>query len=84
MLHDQKSKELKPLPCGAFKRQVLKMYPKTPENIIKDTIHYSQVLCNPHLSEKKLRDKQWLSRRVLEKIIEIEGPPSGYEERFSD
>lgn len=75
-------KALKLLPCGATKKEVFKMYPKMPDSKIRKTIHYCQEACNPHLSEKEIKHSQWLSRNVIKRIVEIEGVPAGYENRF--
>jgi len=75
-------KELKLLPCGAFKGQVFEMYPRTPDGTLRDTMLYCQKIVYPHLPEKKLKNAQWLSRLVIEEIIKYEGPPAGYQSKF--
>lgn len=84
MSHDQKTKELKPMPCGAFKRQIFKMYPKTPESDIRASILYCQKEVFPHKSEKELKNKQWLSQPVLKELIRYEGVPDGYQNTLKD
>lgn len=84
MLHDQKTKELKMLPCGAKKKQVFKMYPLMPESRLRNTIHYWERHFSPHLSEKEIKNAQWVSRNVLEKVVDTEGVPAGYQFKFKD
>lgn len=76
MFPEKKTKKL--LPCGAFKRQVFKMYPKTPEKTLREDILYCQQMVYPHKSEEELKNKQWLNRKVLKKIVEIHDAPEGY------
>ena len=74
---------LKPLPFGAKKSQVFKMYPRTPERMLRSTIHHAQKEINPkNLPEEELIKTQWVNQKVLQRIIEIEGPPAGYEPEF--
>lgn len=74
---------LKPLPFGAKKSQVFKMYPRTPERIIRSTIHHAQLEINPkNLPEEELIKSHWVNQKVLKRIIEIEGIPAGYEADF--
>lgn len=87
MNSDQKtsSSTLKPLPFGAKKSLVFKMYPSTPENTLRSTMHYCQKLLNhKNLPEAELINKQWLSKNVLEEIIKYEGAPAGYEKNFRE
>ncbi len=82
MSEDQK--KLKPLPFGAFKGEVFKMYPRTPDETLREVMLYCQQIVYPHLTEKKLKNAQWLSRPVIELIIKYEGPPFGYQKKFRE
>lgn len=77
---EQTQKKL--LPCGAFKREIYAMYPKTPDSVIRDAIFEAQKAIYPDKDEKKLKNGQWLRRNVVEKIIELEGVPAGYQNKF--
>lgn len=83
MIKEEETTELKVLPCGAFKRQVFKMYPKTPERELRENILYCQKEIYPHKSEKELKNKQWLNRKVLQELVKYEGVPEGYRNNLS-
>ncbi|MDX1784076.1 MAG: hypothetical protein R3361_07955, partial [Aequorivita vladivostokensis] len=70
------------LPCGAWKREIFAMYPKAPDSVIRDAIFEAQSICYPNKDAKKLKNGQWLSREVVQKIIDLEGVPAGYQNKF--
>lgn len=82
--NDEKTKELKPLPCGAFKRKVFEMYKKTPDSELRSDILHCQKTVYPHKTEKELKNKQWLNKEVIKELIKYQGVPDGYRNNLSD
>lgn len=76
--------QLKLLPCGAKKQKVAEMYPREPDDTLRDWIHTIQMVNNPHLSEKKVKNKKHLSRKDLKDLVEALGPPKGYSDKFAE
>jgi len=73
---------LKLLPCGAKKQKIAQMYAKVPDVTLRGWIHTIQIINNPHVSEKKIKNKKYLTRKDLEDLIDAVGLPSGYSDKF--
>ena len=82
MIRNEKSSNLKLLPCGASKQKIAEMYPREPDAYLRKLIHSIQIETNPHLSEEAARNRKRLSRRELEKLIDVLGLPKGYSGNF--
>lgn len=82
---NKETSSLKLLPCGAFKSKIFQMWPREPEKYMKRLIHSIQIETNPHLSEKEAVHRKRLSRREIEKLVEVLGAPKGYHKnQFSE
>ncbi len=84
MINREKNPTLKLLPCGARKSQIVQMYPREPEGYLRKLIHSIQVETNPHLSVEAAKNRKRLSRRELEKLVDVLGVPRGYQNKFMD
>ncbi|QED37996.1 hypothetical protein FK178_09770 [Antarcticibacterium arcticum] len=82
MIKNEKSPTLKLLPCGARKSTIVEMYPREPEAYLRKLIHSIQIETNQHLSPLAAKNRKRLSRRELEKLIEVVGLPKGYCNNF--
>lgn len=82
MIKNEKSSNLKFLPCGTRKSTIVEMYPREPEGYLRKLIHSIQVETNPHLSEKAAKNRKRVSRREMEKLIDVVGVPKGYQNKF--
>ena len=82
MIKNEKPSTLKLLPCGARKSTIVEMYPREPESYLRKLMHSIQIETNPHLSEKAARNRKRLSRREMEKLVEVLGEPRGYQNKF--
>ena len=78
------TKKLESMPHGAFKRQVFKMYKKTPASELRSDILHCQKTIYPHKSEDELKNKQWLNKEVLKELIKYQGVPDGYRNNLTD
>lgn len=77
MINREKNPTQKLLPCGARKSQIVQMYPREPEGYLRKLIHSIQVETNPHLSIEAAKNRKRLSRREIEKLIDVVGLPKG-------
>ena len=84
MIQDQEKKELKLLPCGATKSQVFEMYPTESDKYLRTLMQSIQIENNPHIPESYAKKRQRLTRKELEKVIDVMGTPRGYENRFKN
>ena len=82
MFPEKKTKKL--LPCGSTKAKIFQMYPSESDKYLRNLIHSIQVENNPHLPEAKVKNRQRLSRKEVEQIVDVMGAPKGYENRFDD
>lgn len=83
MLSKEKS-PLKLLPCGATKQRIAEMYPREPETYLRKLMQSIQIETNPHLNEADARNRKRLTRRELEKLIDVLGTPKGYSGEFME
>lgn len=81
MINHEKS-SLKLLPCGTKKSKILEMWPLEPDNYLRKLIHSIQIETNPHLTELAAKSRKRLTRREMEKLIDVLGTPKGYQNRF--
>lgn len=81
MFNKEKS-TLKLLPCGTRKSKISEMYPREPENYMRKLIHSIQVETNPHLSEEAAKNRKRITRREMEKLVDVLGTPKGYQNKF--
>lgn len=84
MINREKNPTQKLLPCGARKSQIVQMYPREPEGYLRKLIHSIQIETNPHLSVEAAKNRKRLSRRELEKLVDVLGVPKGYQNKFMD
>jgi hypothetical protein len=84
MIHNQEKKVLKLLPCGATKAQIFEMYPYESDKYLRKLMQSIQVENNPHIPEEFAKKRQRLTRKELEKVIDVMGTPRGYENRYKD
>ena len=84
MIKNEKFSTLKLLPCGARKSQIVQMYPREPEGYLRKLIHSIQVETNPHLSVNAAKNRKRISRRELEKLIDVLGLPKGYSSKYAE
>ncbi len=84
MIKNEKSSDLKLLPCGTRKSTIVEMYPREPEGYLRKLIHSIQIETNPHLTEIAAKSRKRLTRREMEKLIDVLGTPKGYENRFME
>lgn len=80
----EKPASLKRLPCGATKKQIFEMFPMESETYLRKLMQTIQVENNPHLSPEAAKNRQRLTRKELEKVIDVTGVPRGYENKFKD
>lgn len=79
---NHENSSLKLLPCGTTKQKIVELYPREPEGYLRKLIQSIQIETNPHLSEAAARNRKRLSRRELEKLIDVLGTPKGYSGKF--
>ncbi len=84
MIHDQEKKSLKLLPCGATKAQVFEMYPYESDKYLRNLMQSIQIENNPQMIENSAKKRKRLTRKELEKVIDIMGTPRGYENKFKE
>lgn len=80
----EKTKPLKLLPHGATKSQIFAMYPTESDSYLRTLMQSIQIENNPHIPADKAKNRQRLSRKEFEMVIEVMGVPRGYENKFND
>jgi len=80
--NSMQNNELKLIPSGITKHQVCQMYPKESESYLRQLCQHIQIENNPHLPERVAKLRHKFSRKETEKLIEVLGTPSGYQNKF--
>lgn len=81
-MFNSEHKELKKLPCGATKSQILQMYPRESDTYMRKLMQSIQIENNPQLPEKMIKNRKRLNRKEVKILIEVLGTPKGYQNTF--